>query len=167
MATLTARAFDTTYRTSIAIGIAGLIGAAIDALYFSASALMKGHSPVKVLQSIASFWLGPKSMDLGATSALLGVATHIGLSTIMATGFLLLVPRVEILRRSTLVGGLLYGLVLYVVMYLVVLPLRWPALYPRWDGWRSLLDIAVHLAIDLSFAFLFRSRGFLPQTRTR
>jgi hypothetical protein len=136
--------------------LAGLIAAAIDAAYFSTFALIGGKSPALVLQSIASFWLGKASMDGGAASALLGAATHIGLATLMAAGFFLAAPRVRVLRGNVLAAGVIYGLFLYCVMYLVVMPIRWPMIYPRWDGWRSVLDILVHVMIGIAVALVLR-----------
>ena len=135
---------------------AGLIGAAIDAIYFSVAASIKGGSPEGVLQSIASFWFGPASMGLGALSIVVGGATHVGLAILMALGFMLLDSRRDFLPTSALPAGLVYGAFLYVVMYYAVLPLRWPELYPRWDGWSSLLDIGVHIAMGVAFAVVLR-----------
>ena len=131
---------------------AGLVGAAIDALYFSISALAAGRSPVRTLQSIAAFWLGKKSLDGGFGSAMLGAVTHVALATTMAAGFVLLASRTPMMKRSPFSTGILYGALLYAIMYLVVMPLRWPQLYPRWSGWNSVLDICVHLVMGVSFA---------------
>ena len=53
-------------------------------------------------------------------------------------------------------AGVLYGLFLYLLMFMVVLPIRWPALYPRFTGLGSILDIAAHLAVGITFALLLR-----------
>jgi uncharacterized membrane protein YagU involved in acid resistance len=145
--------------TMIQIAFAGFIGAAIDAVYFSGSAILKGNSPVRVLQSIAGFWYGPKTVELGTLSAITGAATHLGLATIMAAGFWLLARRSEFLRNAPAAGGAAYGLLLYAAMYYVVMPLRWPSVYPRWDGWHSVLDIGVHVLIGIAFAFIYRAQA--------
>jgi len=131
---------------------AGLVGAAIDAFYFSTSALLAGRSPVRTLQGIAGFWLGKRSFDGGFGSAVLGAVTHVGLATLMAAGFVLVASRTSMMRRSALGTGILYGAFLYLVMYLIVMPLRWPELYPRWSGLSSVLDICVHLVMGAAFA---------------
>jgi hypothetical protein len=41
----------------------------------------------------------------------------------------------------------------------VVMPLRWPTIYPCWTGWNSVLDIGVHLIIGVAFALIFRARA--------
>lgn len=136
--------------------LAGLLAAALDAAYFTTGALLSGRSPSFVLQSIASFWLGSGSYDAGWTSVLLGAATHIGLATAMAAGYALLARRIAFLRGPVVFAGLAYGLFLYCVMYLIVMPLRWPTAYPRWDGWSSVLDIGVHLAIGVLIGTVLR-----------
>ena len=134
--------------------LAGLAAGMVDAVYFSAGALMKGSTPVRVLQSIASFWLGKPSFGGGGASAMLGLITHFGLATLMAAGFVLLRPILPWLRGPALQAGIIWGALLYLLMYLVVLPLRWPSLYPRWDGWTSALDISVHLAVGIAIAVI-------------
>jgi uncharacterized membrane protein YagU involved in acid resistance len=132
--------------------LAGLAAGAVDAVYFSAKAWIGGSTPVRVLQSIASFWLDKSSFSGGAASATLGLVTHFALATLMAAGFVLLRPSVPWLRGPALQAGVLWGLLLYLLMYLIVMPLRWPALYPRWDGWTSMADIGVHMAVGIAIA---------------
>jgi uncharacterized membrane protein YagU involved in acid resistance len=141
-----------TISTLRTILLAGLAAGAVDALYFSAGAMLTGRSPAFVLQSIASFWLGKSSFDGGAASATLGFVTHFGLATLMAAGFVLLRPMLPWLRGPAIQAGLIWGVMLYLAMYLVVLPLRFPALYPRWNGWTSVMDVAVHLAVGVAIA---------------
>jgi hypothetical protein len=143
-----------------AILLAGMTGAIIDAIYFSSLAIIDGHSPIRTLQGIASFWLGPKSAELGTASALLGLVTHVALATMMAAGFFVVSLRFEGVQGSVVKAGLVYGAFLYLVMYLVVLPLRWPTVFPRWDGWRSGCDVAIHLMIGLAFAILITRSAF-------
>ncbi len=39
-------------------------------------------------------------------------------------------------------------------MYRVVLPLRFPQVFPRWDGMQSLADILAHLGVGLVIALV-------------
>ena len=139
--------------------VAGLAGALVDAAYFSAKAVIMGMSPAYVLRSIATFWPGPEAMGGGMPSAMIGAATHVVLAVAMAAGFFWARPRVRLLRGSVLTAGLAYGLFLYVVMYLVALPIRWPSLFPQFDGWNGVQDIAAHLAVGITFAWLLRNRA--------
>lgn len=146
-----------------AILVAGIAGALVDAVYFCGKALLTGDSPAAILRSIAAFWLGKDAFSGGLPSAALGAATHLGLAILMAAGFQAARLRIRFLSRNLVAGGLAYGLFLYLLMYLVVLPARWPQLYPRFDGWGSVQDIAAHLAVGVCFAyFLSRPRATGP-----
>lgn len=136
---------------------AGVAGALVDAAYFSGKALLMGQSPIGVLQSIAAFWLGDGAFSGGLPSAAFGAATHLGLATAMAAGFLLARSRARFFRGPPIQSGVAYGLFLYLAMYLVVLPIRWPSLYPQFDGWNSVQDIAAHLAVGVTFAYYLRN----------
>lgn len=141
--------------TRAALGIilfAGIAGGVVDAIYFSAMSLLSGRSPVAVLQSIASFWLGAAAREGGAASAAIGLATHFGLATIMACGYFVIAKALLPFRRRPLASGTVYGILLYGVMYFIVLPQRWPALYPRFDGARSFLDIGAHVGVGIAIA---------------
>ena len=80
--------------------VAGLAGALVDGIYFSTVARATGSLPYEVLQSIAAFWLGKAARLEGNASALLGLATHIGVATMMASGFAVAMNRLPFLRRS-------------------------------------------------------------------
>jgi hypothetical protein len=134
------------------IAMAGFAGGLVDMFYFSFMAWMQGRSPFRVLQNIASFWLGKASMDGGVASALLGLATHFGLATLMAAGYAAAAAKVPLLNQQPHIAGPAYGLVLYWVMYYLVLPLRWPDIYPRFNGWLSGLDILAHVGVGLAIA---------------
>jgi uncharacterized membrane protein YagU involved in acid resistance len=136
------------------IAAAGIAGGLVDAIYFSTKALLDDRSPVKVLQGIAGFWLGKAAFDGGVMSACLGLATHFGLATIMASAFFVLAALFPQLRRQPVLAGLIYGLILYGVMYFVVLPLRWPAIYPRFQGLASVPDILAHIGVGLAIALV-------------
>jgi len=41
------------------------------------------------------------------------------------------------------------------VMYGIVLPLRFPEVFPRWSGWLSVTDILVHMGVGLIMALVF------------
>jgi hypothetical protein len=139
---------------------AGLAGAAVDFVYATMVGLAAGRGPVKVWQGVAGAWLGKAAGDGGLASAGLGLITHVGIATCMAGAYALAAPRLPILYRRPLLMGALYGLPLYGVMYRVVLPLRWPEVFPRWDGVRSVLDILAHVGVGLAIAFvLSRRRG--------
>jgi uncharacterized membrane protein YagU involved in acid resistance len=114
---------------------------------------------VVVLQSVASGWQGSAAFEGGFASALLGLATHYGIMAVMAAAFAWVGERFPRLQQWPWRIGLLYGLGLYAVMYGIVLPLRFPQIYPRLNGWVTVTDIAVHMAVGLIIALAFSNRG--------
>jgi len=141
------------------IAMAGLAGALIDFVYATAMGAIAGRSPVRVWQGVAGGWLGKAASDGGLASAGLGLVTHVGIATCMAAAYALAAMRLSILYRRPALMGALYGLPLYLVMYRVVLPLRWPAIFPKWDGARSLGDIAAHVGVGLAIALVLSRRA--------
>ena len=85
--------------------------------------LSYGLTPTQVLQSVAAGWIGRDVARAGgASTAVLGLATHFMLAAIMATAFVGAASRFKALTGEAVVAGLLYGLILYVVMNYVVVP---------------------------------------------
>jgi len=106
--------------------IGGMIAGALDITYafIVYGPLSYGMSPVEVLHSVASGWLGGNAASAGGTAtALLGLATHFTIATIMAAVFVLLAARWPGLTHNAVVWGLIYGFGLYLIMSYVVVPL--------------------------------------------
>ncbi len=86
--------------------------------------LSYGLTPVQVLQSVAAGWIGRDAANAGGVNtAALGLGTHFFIATIMAGVFVLFSTQVRAFRRDAALWGFLYGLVLYVAMNYVVVPL--------------------------------------------
>lgn len=134
--------------------LAGLAGGAVDGVYASCVGLIHGRTVVKVWQGVAGGWLGKEAGQGGLATAALGLATHFGIAICMAATFALVASRVRLLYQRPLIAGAGYGLGLYVVMYRIVLPLRWPAIFPKWDGVQSFTDIASHMGVGLAIAWV-------------
>lgn len=76
-----------------------------------------------ILQSIAAGWYGNASRDMGATSAMVGALSHYAIMFVIALTYWLAARRIRVLRAHPWPCGLAYGLSVYLVMSLVVLPL--------------------------------------------
>lgn len=72
----------------------------------------------------------PDAPNWGTGGTALGLVVHFALMAIMVTIFMLAASRWRRLWERPLPWGLLYGLVTYVAMNLIVVPLRWPAAFP-------------------------------------
>lgn len=83
-----------------------------------------------MLRGVASGPL-PDAPHWGAGGAALGLAVHFALMAIMAAVFVLAVRRRPHLNANPLLAGLTYGLITYVVMNLLVVPIRFGAWPPK------------------------------------
>jgi len=77
-----------------------------------------------VLRTVASGPLGDAIAD-GPAGAPLGLVVHFAIMAVMAAAWFLAAGLLPVLRRQWIVAGLLYGVVLWIAMYWVVMPLRW------------------------------------------
>ena len=83
-----------------------------------------GLTPMQVLQSVAAGWFGRDVSRAGGwPTALMGLGTHFMIATIMATVFVVAATRIKALTADAVLWGLVYGLMLYVAMNYVVVPL--------------------------------------------
>ena len=99
--------------------VVGILDAA-DALIFFG---LRGAKPIRIFQSIASGLLGRAAFSGGLRTAMLGAGLHFFIAFMIVATFFLASRRIPILRRSPVWSGLIYGIAVYLVMNLVVLPL--------------------------------------------
>lgn len=110
----------------LAILLGGLAAGALDILYafIVYGPLSYGVSPMQILQSVAA---GLISRDVsragGMETAALGLGLHFLIATIMAAVYVLAATRIRLLTQRAVLCGLVYGLLLYVAMNYVVVPL--------------------------------------------
>lgn len=106
-----------------AILVGGLAAGVLDILYAIVTWLIRGVGPVRILQSVASGVLGTAAYEGGAGTAALGLALHFVNAFIIATIYVLAARRLPTLVRHPWLWGAAYGIVVFLVMNLVVLPL--------------------------------------------
>jgi len=106
------------------IGVATAIAGTLDILAAIGLTLYFGKRTVE--QMLAGVGSGPfpDAATMGTAGAAIGLLTHYVLMAIMATVFILASNPLPALKRQPLLWGLLYGLATYVVMNLIVVPLR-------------------------------------------
>jgi hypothetical protein len=119
----------------IAAVAAGCLAATLDILYAFAWLGASGRSPLWVLQSIASGWLGRPAFTGGVAAAMLGLASHYGISVVASVLYGAAVLRSDRLRASWVAGGIAFGVAVYLFMNFVVIALSAapfaPSLAPR------------------------------------
>jgi hypothetical protein len=84
---------------------------------------LRGVRPIRIFQSIASGLLGRASFSGGIPTAILGIALHFFIAFVIVVTFLLLSKKLPVLVRHPIAAGLAYGVAVYLVMNLIVLPL--------------------------------------------
>ena len=109
--------------SSLAVLIGGGTAATLDILYACIRNAGFGKAWSWTLQSVASGWLGDAAFQGGAPTALLGLASHYAILLIAAFVFLQAGRRVPVLRTQWLACGALFGVLVYLFMNFVVLPL--------------------------------------------
>lgn len=111
--------------------LGGFVAGAID---IGVAAAINGRSPVLILRVIAGGILGRASLQGGAATAVLGLFLQWGMALIIAAIFVWAARYLDILRRHWLAAGIAYGVPVYLVMNLVVVPLsawhRMPVITP-------------------------------------
>jgi hypothetical protein len=133
---------------------AGILTGIVDGLWAVALTLFYGRSIAKLWQGVASVPFGPGMMNAGATGVALGLTTHFCVAFAWSLVLLLLLPRVERLRRELqlrpLLLGAIYGPLIWVVMSLLLIPLftrQAPVVTWRW--WVQLAGHAVFVGQPL------------------
>lgn len=144
------RALDTILYGGLVVGILdGLF-----ALIFYG--LILGAQPLRIFQSVASGLLGKAAFEGGVQTFLLGILLHFVVATCIAAVYYLASLILPVLIHRAVVCGLLYGMIAYLVMNYVVIPLS--AASPGRFSLRTFLPafIAHALLVGLPIALLAR-----------
>ena len=114
-----------------AIFKATLVAGTLDIFSAFLFAGIAGMSVSTVLRFVASGPFGDVANGSPAWLwAIVGLAVHFALMACMAAVYMLAARHIPMLVRSPLVAGLIYGLLLWILMYWIVRPIRWPELWP-------------------------------------
>jgi hypothetical protein len=130
------------------IAIATLVAGTLDIASAILLTLLGGKSVMAMLQGVASGPFGAWPRANGWLGAAAGLAVHFAIMAVMAAVFAALAPRLPRLRARWLVYGIGYGAVLYLVMYWIVLPLRFAGAGGASAGLRGILiPLAIHIVL--------------------
>jgi hypothetical protein len=117
--TMLAAGWSKTRRIVVATAIAGTL----DILAATFLTLLYHRSPAAMLRSVASGPF-PGATGWGAAGSVLGLVTHFLLMAIMASLFVVTADRCPALKRRWIAAAIGYGLITFIVMNLIVVPLR-------------------------------------------
>ena len=112
------RAFDTIVYGGLVVGILDLLFA------FTFYGLILGAPALRIFQSVAAGVLGRTAANEGGVGTfLLGILLHFVVATCIATVYYLASRALPILIRYAVVSGLIYGMIAYLGMKFLVVPL--------------------------------------------
>jgi hypothetical protein len=114
---------------------------------------------VQVFQTIAVGVLGKASYEGGVPVALLGAGLHLFMATLFVVAYTLVGRRRPSLLRKPFVYGPLYGVLMYVIMNFVVMPLSRVDAHPTWKhpDW-ILFSVIAHMVFGV-ICVLFARRA--------
>jgi uncharacterized membrane protein YagU involved in acid resistance len=130
-----------------AILVGGSIAGALDILFAISFAGYNGVPAVRVLQSVASGLLGNAAFAGGAPTAALGLALHFAMALLLASVFWFCARHFALLSQRPILSGVVFGICVFFIMRLVVLPL---SAFPRPVTFKPLattLDLLSHMLL--------------------
>lgn len=138
------------------IAWATLIAGTLDILSAFLWSALDGGNLGGILPTVASGPFG-NAVPEGATGQLLGLLVHFAIMAAMATAYILATRRILALSRHWIVAGLLYGVALWIVMYWIVMPLRWDSYRTPHEVLAIAKQLVSHcLLVGLPIAFIAR-----------
>ncbi|HEX8241146.1 MAG TPA: hypothetical protein VF574_15535 [Allosphingosinicella sp.] len=106
--------------------LATLVAGTLDILSAFVFAGMAGMTPGGVLTYVASGPFGDGVRGGGPLWAAIGLTVHFAIMACMAAAYFLAARRIPALVSNPVPAGLAYGVLLWLIMYWAVKPLRWP-----------------------------------------
>jgi hypothetical protein len=101
--------------------------------------------PLRILQSIASGLLGAGAYTGGLPSAVLGALLHLLISISAGLAYAAAASRIGGLLRRPVLGGVAYGVIVYLVMSYVVVPLSAVAFQPTTNPGLMAMSLTIHI----------------------
>jgi hypothetical protein len=138
--------------SAVATLIVGVLDFCVVRVYWDSA----GISFMRIGQSVARGWYGDASYSGGIATALIGTATHFAIMFVMMLAYLLAAQRIHFMRRHMMVSAIAYGLLTFVAMNFVVMPLSRAAHPMKYDGW-FLTSIGVHVLL-VGFGAMYADR---------
>ena len=137
------------------MAVGGSIAGALDILFAISFAAYRGTPPTGLLQAVASGVLGKNAYEGGVPVAALGLLFHFAMSYLWAGAFVIASRHVRMLVQRPLLSGILFGVLVFLTMRLVVLPL---SAFPHEMSFKTLgsaLDLLSHMflfGVPIAFA---------------
>jgi hypothetical protein len=135
----------------------GLIAGTLDILAaFLTAWWRRGISPTRVLQFISSGLLGREAFAGGTKTAALGLALHFLIATTAAIVFYFASRRLLFLVERPVAAGLLYGVLVFLFMNFVVIPVSQVAANPATASGLIIGVLTIMFCVGLPIAIIVR-----------
>lgn len=135
----------------------GLIAGTLDILAAFATAWWRGGiGPVRVLHFVASGLIGNEAYSGGFKTAALGLALHFLIATGATVVFYLASRSLLFLVERPVLMGLLYGVLVYLFMNFIVIPLSSVAQRPATVSGRVIGVLTIMFCVGLPIAIIVR-----------
>lgn len=106
------------------LALASLVVGTLDILEVIVFYWFRSHAaPMRVVQGVATGFYGKASFDGGVRTALIGLAAHFFIATVVVCVYHFASRRIALLRQRPVLMGAIYGLCVFAFMNAVVLPL--------------------------------------------
>ena len=137
------------------IFIAGLLAGFLDGMAAVVDTLVRyGVGPASVFKFIASGIFGKEAFTGGSSMVLLGVFFHFFIATSWAFLFFMLYPRIKMLRKNKFLVGIVYGMLVWLVMNRIVVPLAntpKTSSFNLWQALKGMSYIILFVGIPISW----------------
>ena len=144
------RALETILQGGVAVAVLDIANAMTFWWFYN------GASPQVILQSIAAGLVGPDAFAGGTDTAVLGAFLHFFISCGIAAVFWFACQRLPILFRRPVTYGAIYGVIVYLVMTYVVVPLSQATPVPFIPTWFLASVIGHVVLVGLPVALIAR-----------
>jgi hypothetical protein len=128
-----------------AIIFGGLTVGALDFTYASVSAIIRGSTPARTWRFVASGLIGPSSMNGGVSTMLLGIAIHVFIATCVVAAFVVASRFIPMLTKNPFLYGPIYGVLVFLVMMRIVIPMSAIGVTPAFVIPRSVFELLMHM----------------------
>ena len=143
--------------TGRTIALATAVAGTLDIISACIYALIAGRTPIDMLRGVAGAVMG--SANHGAAAPFIGLVLHFAIMLVMVTVFVIAARRLPMIAARPISSGVLYGLLTWAVMNLMVLPLRWPALFPKFTALALFEQLFSHIIlVGLPIALIINRR---------
>lgn len=137
----------------------GFIAGTLDGIAAALSFYVQtGKDPLIVYRFIASGVVGPDAFSGGVPMALLGIVLHYIIAFGWTILFFLLASQLSFLLKNWIVSGILYGIFVWIVMNLVVIPLSLVSMKPGPKEWIDILKGATILILCIGLPISYFAR---------